>query len=70
MSLTAARTRPRGSTANDTASPAVRKTGASIQIFETDRSFDTLCDSKTALLSPVRYGSYCQLVSVVPRASR
>ena len=67
MSLTAARTRPRGSRANATACPDVRKTSARTQIVATDRSFDTGCDSRAGLISSVGYGSYCQFVSVVPR---
>jgi hypothetical protein len=67
MSLTAARTRPRGSRANATACTAVRKTSARTQIVGKDRGFDTSCDSKTALASSLGYGSYCRFISVAPR---
>jgi len=56
MSLKAARARPRGSKAKAT---AMRKTRERIQIFESRRNFGgTLCDSKTALLPTLGYGSY------------
>jgi hypothetical protein len=59
MSLKAARARPRGSKAKATASTDVRKTSARIQTLESSRNFGgTLCDSKTALLAPLGYGSY------------
>ena len=59
MSLKAARARPRGSMAKATASTDVRKTSARIQTLESSRNFGgTLCDSKTALLPPLGYGSY------------
>jgi hypothetical protein len=59
MSLKAARARPRRSNAKATASTDVRKTSAKIQTLESSRNFGgTLCDSKTALLPPLGYGSY------------
>ena len=59
MSLKAARARPRGSKAKATASTDVRKTSARIQTLESSRNFGgTLCDSRTALLPPLGYGSY------------
>ena len=59
MSLAAARAKPRGSRANATTSTAVRKTSVKIQIFESCPNFaGTSCDSKTALLTALGYGSY------------
>jgi hypothetical protein len=59
MSLKAARARPRGSKAKATASTDVRTRSVRVQTFESRRNFGgTLCDSKTALLTPLGYGSY------------